>query len=872
MAYCSQFSRVLWGKTWLFLLLCCLFTGCSPSPTESEHNTAVQDARVQEAIALLESPEDSALSSGLKASINSLNSNLLVPDVEFVFKKGVTRFQIAPEYVGQNIAAVIPQEVLEDPALIYVIARRQQKPRWPFYPLPNSRYTRIFRQLEKSSQYKNLFHEETVFPEANIFIAYAEEEIRFLPLGESSPPPNPPENPEPECDMWDETNTFCIQLDIPSADISAGTDIPVSGMLSNPATGHFAVSVLEGNGTVADYQVIEQYDTDAAFSFELDTTLYSGGTGYRIRIAWWEENGSQKRSRKGLWTSDDFTITPRSNSDTRIFTKPLFDFFDQSTTHQTSERTDTIRLQAAPGEFEPATFFVKARENSLSNVSITTQALTDWQERQIAADNIDIRCVKVWPQAGQGKFPEYTASNPLLLPELLLHDCTENLTGTFLSDKHYVPPTISKDLRADIEQGESQQFWVTVNVPKNTAPGIYKGLLTISAANGFQQEVILAVEVLDIHLREPDHVFALYYAPYLWEEFPQERLEAELRDIREHGFTGLRLSGPPEHLDRVLAVAKNLGFTGPIIGKYGSNKCDKLLPVFEKYDYEPICYGQDEPNRLHEATASHSLRHHIWQSDIIKDVGAKVATTIRKEISDLLDTPSSEAYDQVNPDPENIDGKTFRQMGMTDHALDLAIYHAENIADENPNTWKRDLSFWEYIESLRNGAQKAFDRLELYYWQAWKDTPHLNRLMSGFFLWTSKHDGISAYIYQEPPSTSGRGDPFDDFDSVDQGALTLRDLMITYPSADEPIPTLKWEEFREGIDDIRYLTTFFDLLERLESENTTRAQELKSIITTELEKYMDPRNLTNLNGEDFSETRRKLQLAILEAQEALSNE
>jgi hypothetical protein len=148
----------------------------------------------------------------------------------------------------------------------------------------------------------------------------------------------------------------------------------------------------------------------------------------------------------------------------------------------------------------------------------------------------------------------------------------------------------------------------------------------------------------------------------------------------------------------------------------------------------------------------------------------------------------------------------------------------------------------EYINALRAGTTSKSSRFETYYWQSWFEYPVLQRAYAGFFLWNSGLDGVMPYVYQSP-SHSSYCDPFDDFDTISD--YNYRDMFTTYPSSDGPIPTTKWEAFREGYDDIRYLTTLFKLLE---DENPTRKQQIIDEVNEELEQYYDLGDFDSTTG------------------------
>ncbi len=59
---------------------------------------------------------------------------------------------------------------------------------------------------------------------------------------------------------------------------------------------------------------------------------------------------------------------------------------------------------------------------------------------------------------------------------------------------------------------------------------------------------------------------------------------------------------------------------------------------------------------------------------------------------------------------------------------------------------------------------------------------------------------------------SGFGNIWNDFDNPD-----YRDEVFAYPTTDGVIDTIQWEGFREGVNDIRYLSTLLDTINKAKS-------------------------------------------------------
>ena len=83
-----------------------------------------------------------------------------------------------------------------------------------------------------------------------------------------------------------------------------------------------------------------------------------------------------------------------------------------------------------------------------------------------------------------------------------------------------------------------------------------------------------------------------------------------------------------------------------------------------------------------------------------------------------------------------------------------------------------------------------------------QDYPEAYRLNYGLLLWAMNYDGTGICAYQH-----NVGNPYNDFDSV------MRELNVAYPTIDGVIDTIAWEAYREGIDDVRYVTTLINAIE-----------------------------------------------------------
>jgi len=111
----------------------------------------------------------------------------------------------------------------------------------------------------------------------------------------------------------------------------------------------------------------------------------------------------------------------------------------------------------------------------------------------------------------------------------------------------------------------------------------------------------------------------------------------------------------------------------------------------------------------------------------------------------------------------------------------------------------------------------------------------------GLRLWQQEYDGAMDYAYQD-----GFGSIWNDFDHP-----KFRDHCFAYPTVDGVIDTIAWEGFREGVDDVRYITTLENKIKRIgyrqDSQSTEALKNARAFIES----------LKNYSGDDLDMTRPK---------------
>lgn len=101
------------------------------------------------------------------------------------------------------------------------------------------------------------------------------------------------------------------------------------------------------------------------------------------------------------------------------------------------------------------------------------------------------------------------------------------------------------------------------------------------------------------------------------------------------------------------------------------------------------------------------------------------------------------------------------------------------------------------------------------------EQPETYRRNFGLLLWKAGYDGAMDYAYQH---SFGHG--WNDFDHP-----ACRDHNFAYPTVDGVIDTIEWEGFREGVDDVRYITTLIKTIRE--------ARQRKPEMTKEAEQWLE---------------------------------
>ena len=488
------------------------------------------------------------------------------------------------------------------------------------------------------------------------------------------------------------------------------------------------------------------------------------------------------------------------------------------------KETSDIRLFGCRGQYEPASFVVTAAK-PLEAVRVEVEPLSgdggQWPE-----DAVAVRLVKEY-------YTRSTAGPAAPVPMLLVHDdeflaiesrpteenpdAMNNVAKGELRDATQLQPV-------DIER--RRQFWITVHIPDHTDPGIYRTTLRIVPANSEPSTLELEVEVYPFNLRPPMLEYSIYYPVSLVDEggedwrtgrwtntawLPPKQYIAECRNMVAHGLTNPNIYGGvrvlPDgtldysYLERVLALREEAGIS-------------TRLPLYTmNAAAEPVARA------LTDAEKTERIR-------MVREV---MAWGKRRGYPDVYWTAQDEAWgDWLALERDSMQaihdggGKVFVACGgnffkIIGDVLHCPVMHIDISAPIDVVAKEKGVGPAESLRSNDEFAQvinferyrgqdnlrRSIDGLHrlgrkiLTYTTLRPPLPEWQRRHEGLGLWRMGFDGVMNWAYSH---------------IAGDGASQAMYFAMVFRLDDGVLDTLHWEGFREGVDDVRYLTTLLETL------------------------------------------------------------
>lgn len=184
-----------------------------------------------------------------------------------------------------------------------------------------------------------------------------------------------------------------------------------------------------------------------------------------------------------------------------------------------AELAAPLSLAAAPGEYEPASVGVRAQV-ALRGVRAAVSDLAGPGGALIASDRIEVRATRY--------VEPYKRWRPL-------------------PNKPLLPGWLDRARPIDLAARTTQQFWLTVHVPADARPGVYRGSIEVTAAEGLAAPLSLPLDVtvLPLALRDASPAYFLYR-----DTDPLD--DAQLSNSRAHGMTTIAIAPRWTQEERVI--------------------------------------------------------------------------------------------------------------------------------------------------------------------------------------------------------------------------------------------------------------------------------------------------------------------------------
>jgi len=496
------------------------------------------------------------------------------------------------------------------------------------------------------------------------------------------------------------------------------------------------------------------------------------------------------------------------------------------------QATNRLVLAAAQGEIEAASFLVCPAED-LARVDFVPTALRqEGGGGVIGAEALDFRVVKRWWRSRDSWRKSYNwqpfARKEVLLPELLLHDdglvrvdegARRNLLRfDYPEGPQYLDvsdPEADESLNDDLEpvrdavrfvptdlvKGLCRQFWLKVEVPEAAKPGRYEGTVRVISAGNACGEfgIVLTVHPFRLPLArahyDSSREFRAYvmnhdsYGDHLKQGKDPVRAAAKVlaiyRNMREHnahpgGFGEVMSDSPDDPGVRGLALAQQAGLSlKPVYSGMGADP-EWIMMAQAPSPGKPVPTAESDP-ALFAAAMTRFRERFERQVDVCRRWLGH---------ADLVFTASDEGTVALCQRQFPF-WEVVQKGGCRIFATAGDVVGAGWMIDQN------DIS--AAISPYMTGTWHLAGGEAYSYGATFLGAvgPDHYRRDKGLRMYYADFDGLNEYVLYEP------GRRWNDFTLNTDQYMTLG---IVYPMQDGVIDTLAWEAFREGQDDVRYLS------------------------------------------------------------------
>ena len=294
---------------------------------------------------------------------------------------------------------------------------------------------------------------------------------------------------------------------------------------------------------------------------------------------------------------------------------------------------------------------------------------------------------------------------------------------------------------------QSRQFWITVHVPAGSPPGRYHGELILSVEEDAGRQMVLPVELecLALDLRPVEGYYSIYYPsqPVTPDRPSYVSPDRYRAELEDQVRHGLNSTTLYGGFE-TLPMAAEAGMTrAPCLMHWPGGKAHEQINTARELGLDGLLYyGVDEPRTPEQ------IERCLREAKRRREQGLPMFTAInsrqaQEALGDLVSHPVYVLWVFDGPDNSVV------------------------------------------LRARESGSQV------ISYWTTQTGFPLLYRALAGLYNTRCGYQGTAPWAYQDYP---------------DARLYTEPAHAVAYPdSAGRPIPTLRWEAMRDGIDDVRYL-------------------------------------------------------------------
>lgn len=528
---------------------------------------------------------------------------------------------------------------------------------------------------------------------------------------------------------------------------------------------------------------------------------------------------------------------------------------------KTCRTGNRLELMAARGEYEPASFVIDAAR-PLQQVHVVASDLRG-PGGVITAAAIDLRVV--------APVFRYTSDFPIVMNWVLVHDPklievrdepqsrsqqpdAPPVSLAYTKTNYFTREPIDADFLQPADIARQQQFWLTIHVPKDARPGLYRGQLTITAKNQPNRSLDVQLTVPDFGLADPEFEYSIYHPAWLIGDLPvdnpqgyavltADEYRVDLQNMVAHGCRNpviypqakAKVDGTLDftQLEIVLNAREQVGMpkdrlfllgAGPVNSSQKIEAEQYALNVWHVKEFVEYLhqrgYGDVHLMGADEATgAALMAQRDAWQS--IHEGGARIFVAhyagYTEGIGDLLNVPIMLHPMHALTDRHSLmpAAKFLAMPPEVREGLDVNLLLKPDVQDK--------------IKRVHRAGHRVYTYMDPCGGHVWVEH---HRRMRGLGLWKAQLDGTMtwAYTHINQPRYREAG-PF----NVAIG-FVLR-------GKNESFDTLSWEAYREGYDDARYLATLKKAMVQ------AKDQESKAKLVKSVQRWLDQVGMEiNLNA------------------------